>query len=534
MHASRLAKLLVRSRLVRGGHAHIVDVTNDSRSVKPGWLYAALPGARVDGHRFIADAIAAGATGILCEHPPATPDPGIAWFVTDNPRVALSELSDALFEHPSRDLRVVGVTGTDGKTSTVSFVHQLLRALGHRSGYLSSAAIAIGGNERSNPEHQSTPEAPEVHRALRTMADAGDRYAVIESTSHGLSMKTARLAHVRYAASILTNMAHEHLEFHGTFEQYRFDKANLFRALGTGRPLADVVGTGERSTPVTPERPRGARSPLALPFGEAFGVLNADDPVYDYFRSATPAPTLSYSLGAGGAIADVYASDIDPSPASTSFVLHAPIGSSRCTLPIPGPFNVANVLAASAVIAGLVAVRIEDLVDAIASLRPVRGRMNVVLATPFTVVVDFAHTPGSFNAVLPFFRAHTPGRLIVLFGSAGERDPGKRPMQGAIADGYADLIVLADEDPRGEDATAILREIAAGCTTHTVGRDLWLMNDRRSAIAHAFALARPGDTVLLLGKGHETSIIGLQGAAPWDEISVASQLLASVGYGPVG
>ncbi|TVQ21720.1 MAG: hypothetical protein EA382_13190 [Spirochaetaceae bacterium] len=263
-------------------------------------------------------------------------------------------------------------------------------------------------------------------------------------------------------------------------------------------------------------------------------MLNADDPVYDYFRSATAAPTLSYSLGSGGAIADVYASGIDPSPASTSFVLHTPIGSSRCTLPVPGPFNVANVLAASAVIAGLVAVSVEELVDAIASLRPVRGRMNVLLAAPFTVVVDFAHTPGSFDAVLPFFREHTPGRLIVLFGSAGERDPGKRPMQGAIADRYADLIVLADEDPRGEDATAILREIAAGCTTHTFGDDLWLINDRRSAIEHAFALARPGDTVLLLGKGHETSIIGPEGAASWDEISVASQLLESAGYGPVG
>ncbi|TVQ17730.1 MAG: UDP-N-acetylmuramyl-tripeptide synthetase, partial [Spirochaetaceae bacterium] len=428
MHASRLAVLLTRSRLLAGDQAQIIDVTNDSRAVRPGWLYAALPGARVDGHRFIPDAIAAGATGILCEHPPETPDPGVAWFVTDEPRVALSELSDALFEHPSRDVQVVGVTGTDGKTSTVSFVHQLLRALGHRSGYLSSAAIAIGGDERSNPEHQSTPEAPEVHRALRTMADAGDRYAVIESTSHGLSMKTARLAHVRYAASVLTNMAHEHLEFHGTFEQYRFDKANLFRALGTGRPLADIVTAGEQSAPVTPGRPHGAQPrrvqpALTLPFGEAFGVLNADDPVYDYFRSATAAPTLSYSLRSGGAIANVYASEIDPSPASTSFVLHTPIGSSRCTMPIPGPFNVANVLAASAVIAGLVAVRVEDLVDAIASLRPVRGRMNVVLTTPFTVVVDFAHTPGSFDAVLPFFREHTPGRLIVLFGSAGERDP---------------------------------------------------------------------------------------------------------------
>ena len=543
MHASRLAKLLVRSRLVRGGHAHIVDVTNDSRSVKPGWLYAALPGEHVDGHRFIPEAIAAGATGILCERLPSDLASDVAWFVTDDPRVALSELSDAVFGHPSRDIAVIGVTGTDGKTSTVSFVYQLLRELGYPAGYVSSAAITIGGAEQSNPEHQSTPEAPEVHRTLRTMTDAGDRYAVLESTSHGLSMKTARLAHVRYAASVLTNMAHEHLEFHGTFEQYRFDKANLFRALGTGRPLADIVGgiavgPDSGAPPQPPAQQHPPTPSPELPFNEPFGVLNADDPVYDYFRSATRAPTLSYSVAAGAAAADVhaanfYATDVDPSPASTSFVLHTPIGSSRCTLPIPGPFNVANVLAASAVVAGLCTVRVEDLSDAIGRLRPVRGRMNVVLTAPFSVVVDFAHTPGSFDAVLPFFRAHTPGRLIVVFGSAGERDPGKRPMQGAIADRFADLIVLADEDPRGEDAAAILLDIAAGCPARTVDRDLWLINDRRAAIAHAFALAGTGDTVLLLGKGHETSIIGPDGPQPWDEISVAGELLAASGHQPV-
>lgn len=528
MRVAALARGLGHSALLDGApDVEVSDITNDSRRVTPGALYAALPGEHVDGHAFIPAAIEAGASAILCETLPERPAPGVAWFRASNARLALSELADRLFGSPSSELDVIGVTGTDGKTSTVYFVHQLLSRITDDSAFLSTAAMQIGPDEEPNELHQSTPEAPEVHRALRSMRAAGARYAVLESTSHGLSRRSCRLAHVRYRAAVFTNLTHEHLEYHGSFEQYRSDKANLFRALDAGcyatADQPDVASAAEKSRASSLERATVAGRGGST--DGPFGVVNADDPNAAYFVAATERPVLTFGFAPG---ADYHAGELSLSATGSSFTLRTPKGSAASSLAIPGRFNVANALAAAAVVQALTGCDETALAAAIETLRPVRGRMSVVASDPFSLVVDYAHTPGSFENVFPFFREQTRGRLIVVFGSAGERDVAKRPIQGEIADRYADVIVLSDEDPRGEDRMSILSDIASGTAGRTEGRDLLLIPDRRLAIRRAIEIARPGDTVLLLGKGHEASIIGASGAHAWDEIEVAREELARI------
>ncbi len=491
----------------------ITGITNDSRRVVPGCLYVALHGDHTDGHRFIPDAVRAGAGAILHQDPLDRYVPGIVYLQTSEPRKAMSALAATYFGHPSHALAVIGVTGTDGKTTTTALIHQLLEATGEPAGYLSTAGMKTGDREVANPLHQSTPEAPDVHRTLALMRDAGKRFAVLESTSHGLSYRTARLADVRYAAAVFTNLGHEHLEFHGTFERYRDDKANLFRQ------LAD----------------------------DGVGVINAASPKADYFADACGGRVARYALlpeSGRGPEADLTARILVSESTSTRFrvawserpartgrpAIRA--GSGDAVLPIPGSFNVENALAAILVVSELRGVSPDALLPYVSVLRGPVGRIDVVTAAPFAVVVDYAHTPGSFERVLPLFRGTTAGRLIVVFGSAGERDRAKRPIQGRIASQFADIVVLADEDPRGEDRQEILREIAAGCTRLTTGESLFLIAERRDAIRHAISLAQPGDTVLLLGKGHETTIIGAGGAVPWDEAAVAREELARVGISP--
>lgn len=531
MRVTALADGLKSGRLRRiGDDPDIRDVTNDSRRVTSGSLYAALPGSRVDGHDFIPDAIAAGAVAVLCERIPDSADSRIAWITADSARLALSEISDRFFGSPSSAFDVIGVTGTDGKTTTVSFTHQVLTALDASASFLSTAALLIAGDEQPNMLHQSTPEAPEVHRTLARMREAGSRFAVLESTSHGLSRRTCRLAHVRYRTGVFTNLSHEHLEFHGSFAQYRSDKANLFRALNSGCYADASQEPPEQADPPPSFDDRAFQAAALLrakgTIDGAFGVICADDANAPWFAAATDATLLSYSTEPGRPAA-FSAESIDLSPTGTSFRLVTPVGAAPCRLSIPGRFNVANALAAAAVAQGLLGASPEALAEAIGSLRSVRGRMSVIQNDPFAVVVDYAHTPGSFEHVLPFFREQTRNRLIVVFGSAGERDVAKRPLQGRIASRYADLIVLTDEDPRSEDRVSILREIAAGCPDRREGDDILLIPDRRDAIRVAFDKARPGDTVLLLGKGHEATIIGAHETVPWNEEQVARELLAN-------
>ena len=506
---SDLLPFLPAYELAGSADIPISGIAYDSRDVKPGYLFFALPGLHADGHDFIDKALDAGASAVIHSREPESPRPGIAYVRVPDSRFALSPIADAFYGHPSRSLAVVGVTGTEGKSTTVYLIWQLLNLSGSRAGFFSTVMSDTGSGELPNPEHQTTPEANSVHRMLASMRDAGYEYAVVEASSHGLSPRTNRLGNVDFDVGIMTNVTREHLEFHGTVEQYRQDKANLFRTLDRVEHRKSIAGR-----------------PVEVP---SFGVVNADDPVSDLFRGACRKPVLSF--GTGGGQADAAARNVvsDSSGSFFEYVENGQVYPARIDL--AGEFNVRNALAALLVVSRLRGIPVSGLLPLLPRLKPVRGRMTVVdRGQPFEVIVDYAHTPSSFQAILPPLRRRVSGRMICVFGSGGERDTEKRPLQGRIAAGYCDIVVLSDEDPRGEDSMALLEEIAAGCPGLRRGERLFLIPDRRAAIRKAFYLACPGDLVLLLGKGHENSIIYAKGTIPWDEIAEAEAALAELDY----
>jgi UDP-N-acetylmuramoyl-L-alanyl-D-glutamate--2,6-diaminopimelate ligase len=501
----------------------VMGISYDSRAVKAGYIYFALNGLHTDGHAYIPQAVAAGASVIVHQTPLTSYAEGIVYIRVQDSRFAMSPFADAFWDSPSRDLVVIGVTGTEGKSTTVFLTYQLLELAGKKAGFVSTVQYRTGEKEEWNSEHQTTPEAPTVHAALAAMRESGMEYAVIESSSHGLSPRTNRLGDVAFDVGIMTNVTHEHLEFHGSWEQYRDDKANLFRALDTV-PHEKAL----RSAPAAADLSRGR---VRVP---SFGVVNADDPSAPYFSSATGRRTYTFSVR--DADADLSVKAIESSAEGNAYEVRVRASGETIQLRdrLPGAFNAGNVLASLLVASGLLDVPVAQLVPLVPLLRPVRGRMSVVDAgQPFEVLVDYAHTPSSFETVLPPIKKRIEARgnrVICLFGSGGERDREKRPRQGRIAADWTDIVVLSDEDPRGEVPMELLEEIASGCPERTRGTDLFLIPDRPTAIRVAFSLAKPGDAVLLLGKGHENSIIYADRTIPYDEIGEAEKALAEMGY----
>ena len=486
----------------------ITGVVYDSRAVKPGNLYCALPGLHADGHDYIGQALDAGAGAVLVQRSLPRYSKDAVYIRAADSRFAMSPLADAFYGFPSRHLAVIGVTGTEGKSTTVYLIYQLLRLLGKQAGFISTVRFSNGADEADNPQHQTTPEAPAVHRLLAEMLENSAEFAVVEASSHGLSPRTNRLGDVAFDAGVMTNVTHEHLEFHGTWEQYRHDKANLFRAL-------DRVNHGKR----------GREIPL-------FAVVNGDDPSADYFASAAHRPCYRFSAGMTGSASQSALSLLDiESGAEGSRYRAQDAGSGIIELEdrLPGAFNAGNVLASLITVSRLLSLPVEALVPLVPRLKPVRGRMTALdKGQDFEVMVDYAHTPSSFQTIFPPLRERIGkrgGRIISLFGSAGERDTLKRPEQGRIAAQWSDILVLTDEDPRGEDPLAILEEIARGAAARKRGEDLFLIPGRPAAIRKAFSLARKGDLVLLLGKGHENSIIYADKTIDYDEIREAEQAL---------
>jgi len=500
------------------------SLTYDSRRAEPGCCYFALPGLHTDGHAYIDQAIRAGAVVVFHQTPLPAYQEGVLYVQVANSRFAMSPVADAFFGYPSRDMAVIGVTGTEGKSTTVFLIYQLLTLAGKKAGFISTVQRRTGEKEEWNTEHQTTPEAPTIHEALAAMRDYGMEYAVVESSSHGLSPRTNRLGDVAFDVAVMTNVTHEHLEFHGTWDQYREDKANLFRA------LERFSHEKMLRNPTFAED--GRRSGVRFP---SFGVANADDPSSAYFSSAMQRRTYTFSVH--GADADVSLKSLESSPGGNRYELRLRSGGETLLVQdaLPGSFNAANVMAAMLAAAGLLDLPLKDFVPLVPRLRPVRGRMTVVdKGQPFEVVVDYAHTPSSFEAVLPPLKKRLEGhggRVICLFGSGGERDREKRPRQGRIAADWTDIVILADEDPRGEDPRTLLEEIAAGCPERVREENLFIIPDRPQAIRRAFSLARPGDLVLLLGKGHENSIIYADRTLDYDEITEAEHALSELGYG---
>jgi UDP-N-acetylmuramoyl-L-alanyl-D-glutamate--2,6-diaminopimelate ligase len=427
----------------------------------------------------------------------------------------MSPIAAAFYGFPSRRLLVTGVTGTEGKSTTVYLIWQLLQLLGKKAGFFSTVQHSNGGEAQWNPEHQTTPEATAVQRMLWEMAENGCFYAVVESSSHGLSPKTNRLGDVEFDAAVFTNVEHEHLEFHGSWEQYRYDKANLFRTLNREQAKTNINGLN-----------------LIPPFG----VINADDKNAEYFAAATRRKTVTFSVT--GKDADLSLQTIESSALGNRYnVLAEKNGIDICDN-LPGAFNAGNVLAALLTVSGLTGVPVREIAPLCPQLLPVHGRMTAInKGQPFEVLVDYAHTPSSFQTIFPPLRKRlSQGKKIIsLFGSGGERDTKKRAEQGKIAAIYSDIIVLADEDPRGEIPLDILEEIARGIYSEKPGlfkqgENLFFIPDRPAAICKALSFAQDGDIVLLLGKGHENSIIYKDHVMPFDEFAETEKVLGELGF----
>ncbi|MDR3138220.1 MAG: UDP-N-acetylmuramoyl-L-alanyl-D-glutamate--2,6-diaminopimelate ligase [Treponema sp.] len=504
----------------------VTGLEYDSRRVMPGDLYFALPGQHTDGHVFIPKAIRGGALVIVHQRELSQYQDGVVYIRVRDSRFAMSPVSHGFYDFPSSRLALIGVTGTEGKSTTVYLIYQLLCLAGKKAGFISTVQHGDGLMEYANPEHQTTPEATVIHKLLWDMQDNGAGYAVVEASSHGLSSRTNRLGDVIFDVGVMTNVTHEHLEFHGSWKQYRDDKANLFRSLdrdqmGHIKVLKKKDGAGGNSA-----------KPAAVP---SFGVVNADDPSAAYFAAVTKHKTYTYSTR--GADADLSLRSISSGLLGNWYeVLIRETGEQADIRDqLPGAFNAGNVLASLLTVSVLLSIPVKKLIPLVTWLKPVRGRMTAIRqGQPFDVLVDYAHTPSSFETIFPPLRERADqggGRIISLFGSAGERDTKKRSEQGRIAGEWSDLVILTDEDPRGEKPEDILEEIARGCPGKKREEELFLIPDRPDAIRKAFSLARPGDLVLLLGKGHENSIIYAFRTKPYDEIREAEKALAEMGYG---
>ncbi|MFI5261320.1 MAG: UDP-N-acetylmuramoyl-L-alanyl-D-glutamate--2,6-diaminopimelate ligase [Candidatus Limnocylindrales bacterium] len=488
----------------------VAGVTMDSRRVHPGDLFVAVPGRVNDGHEFAAEAAAAGATAILVERP--LPGVRIPQVVVAAARPALARAAAWWWGDPSHRLGVVGITGTDGKTTTAYLVRSVLHAAGLRAGLVSTVEVIVGGASMGNAARTTTPEAPVLQGHLAGMLEAGDDFAVIETSSHGLAQD--RVGGIAYDVAVLTNLTHEHLEFHGTQEAYAAAKRRLFEGLA-------------RQAGEPPKRwPRS-------------GVINLDDGSAGAFLEATRragAAAVTYGFDQA---AVVRGTSLEENLERLRLGIRTPRWVGHLDLALAGRFNAANALAAAAVgeALGLAPDAIRAGLEAVTG---VPGRMErIVAGQPFAAVVDYAHTPDALAKVLddlaPLAGA-AGGGLVAVFGSAGERDVLKRARMGRIAGERCRLVVLTDEDPRGEPREAILAQIAEGVEAAGLrrGSELRLVPDRRAAIALALEAARPGDAVVFAGKGHEKTIETAEGDVPWDEAGEVRAALARLGWDALG
>jgi UDP-N-acetylmuramoyl-L-alanyl-D-glutamate--2,6-diaminopimelate ligase len=476
-------------------HIEIADLSYDSRQVTPGGLFIAVPGTHTDGRCFLSDAIQRGAVAAIGPHLDTSELP-LPYIEVDDVRIALANLACTFYGYPAQQLCSIGVTGTDGKTTTSNLISSLLDGAGKRNGLMTTANFKLCGREWENTTRQSTLEALETQQFLRSIVDAGVRYAVIEATSHGLALQ--RVRGCAFDLGVVTNITHEHLDFHGTIENYRRAKAQLFEMLD-------------------PARDKG----LGI---QTVAILNRDDVSYEVLKPYCAVPILDYGFDQAAAVRAV---DVQLAANSTRFRALLPGAEIPIETQLAGRFNISNCLAAIATAYSL-GVKPADIACGLSGVSGVTGRMErIEEGQPFTVIVDYAHTPDSLEKVLAILRPITAGRLLAVFGSAGERDVQKRPIMGQIAAQMTDFFVITDEDPREEAREKVLHEIAHGAELagKREGRDFLCIADRTQAIASAFAQAQAGDTVLLAGKGHEQSIIIGREKIPWDDRRVARQQL---------
>ncbi len=455
--------------------AEITGLAYDSRAVGPGDLFFCVVGFTSDGHEHAPAAVAAGAAALVVQRPLGL---GVPEVVVPDARVAMAPAAARFFGDPTAVLDVVGVTGTNGKTTTAFLVRALLEAAGRRCGLLGTVGAVIGGVDRA--AGRTTPEAIDLQRDFRAMLDAGDAACAMEASSHALALHRCDAIH--WAAAIFTNLTQDHLDFHPTMEEYYLAKRRLFAA-------------GPRAAVINVDDPYGARLAAELP-GAVTAAIDAD--------------------------ADYRAVEVQTSLTGSRFTVEGPDGLRlELASPLPGRFNVANVLGAVAAVRAL-GVADEVIASAVRTAGRVPGRFEPVdEGQPFAVLVDYAHTPDSLENVLAAARGLTAGRVIAVFGCGGDRDRGKRPLMGAIGARLADAVVVTSDNPRSEDPEAIIAEVAAGA-----GAGAERVADRREAIARAVAMAGPGDVVVIAGKGHEQGQEFAEGrTVPFDDVAVARESL---------
>lgn len=466
----------------------ISGIAYDSRKVKPGEVFFALVGEQFDGHQFIDAAVARGAAAVVGRMPPM-PISVPYVQITGDDRTALAKFSATYYDYPSRDLVVIGITGTDGKTTTTNLVYHILRTAGIPAGMISSVNAVVGKETLDTGFHVTTPESPDIHRYLALMRESGLTHVVLETTSHGLAQK--RVAEVDYDLAAVTNVTHEHLDYHRTYQAYMQAKGLLLEALNQGQKTAQALGK--------------------------LAVLNKDDESYPYFEKITKVKKISYGLSDDS---DLWASDIVHTPQALSFIIHGFGKSFPFQTPLIGKYNVLNSLAALGLTVFGMDIPISAAQEALQTMTTVPGRMERVnMGQDFLALVDFAHTPNAIKQALLTARELTDGKIIAVFGSAGLRDVKKRKSMPEIAVTLADEVILTAEDPRTESLDLILADMREGALRGggTEGRDFCLEPDRGSAIHQAVQEAQTGDLVILCGKGHEQSMCFGSVEYPWDD-----------------
>ncbi|MFN2488226.1 MAG: UDP-N-acetylmuramoyl-L-alanyl-D-glutamate--2,6-diaminopimelate ligase [Actinomycetota bacterium] len=469
--------------------ARVSGLAYDSRAIAGGELFFCVPGARSDGHDFAPAAIASGATALCVERRLHL---GVPEVVVRASRKAMALMAAAYFGHPAADLTVLGVTGTNGKTTTAYLLESILAATGHTTGLIGTIETRVG--EAARPGVRTTPESLDLQRLLAEMRAHGVTAVAMEVTSHALAL--GRVEGMRFSAAVFTNLSQDHLDFHAGMDDYFAAKRSLF-----------------------------------LPERVERGAVNVDDPYGRRLREEAGVPLLGFGLASD---AEVQARDVGVEPSGSRFVVVTPNGEINVATPLAGGFNVSNCLAACA--CALQAGVAPDAIQlGIASVRAVPGRFeSIEHGQPFAVVVDYAHTPDSLDNVLREARrmaaARRGGRVLAVFGCGGDRDRGKRPLMGTVAARLADVVVVTSDNPRSEDPDAIIGEILEGVVAERPGGADEVIADRREAIHRVLALARPNDVVIVAGKGHETGQQFAEVTLAFDDREVAGSALDELGW----
>ncbi|MCA0753824.1 UDP-N-acetylmuramoyl-L-alanyl-D-glutamate--2,6-diaminopimelate ligase [Paenibacillus sp. N4] len=493
MRLKEVAELLITSRLVGDGEIELTGIGNDSRKIVPGSLFICLKGRTVDSHDFAPQAVAGGAAALIVERELAL---GVPQLVVRDSRLAMAVIANHYYRYPSQTLRLIGVTGTNGKTTTTYLIEQILNACGLSSGVIGTIELRYSG--RSFPMSGTTPQTLQLQQYLSRMLEAGTQYCAMEVSSHALEQ--GRVKGCRFRTAVFTNLTQDHLDYHETMNRYAAAKGLFFSRLG------NVYAAKEQD--------------------RSYAVLNADDPLSAAYSELTASEVVTYGIDSD---ADVRATNIRITAQGTSFHVSTFRGEADVTLQMAGKFNVYNALAAITAVL-LEGVELNAITAGLSAIPGVPGRVEAVNAgQSFAVIVDYAHTPDGLENVLRAVQQFAGKRIISVFGCGGDRDRTKRPLMGQIAAKYSDYSIVTSDNPRTEPPARILKDIEAGLIHQRIDSSKYeLIEDRRAAIQKAVEMASPGDVVLIAGKGHETyqEINGVK--HPFDDRIAAKEAIRGI------